>query len=119
MNVSSEVVRLAPDDVADGVRRLEELPGVEVRFTDTARGRIVVTQETLTTNEQDAGMRRIQALPRLLSAELVCHYFGEREERHLTMRIAVRSRVVPALAALAVPNCGRRAPRVLLDLFTF
>jgi periplasmic nitrate reductase NapD len=84
MNVSSVVVRIAPDDVADGVRRLEELPGVEVRFTDAARGRIVVTQETLTTDEQEAGLRRIQALPGLLSAELVCHYFeqleGEAEE---------------------------------------
>ncbi len=79
MNVSSVVVRLAPDDVAEGVRRLGGLPGVEVRFTDAARGRIVVTQETLTTDEQEAGLRRIQALPGFLSAELVCHYFGDPE----------------------------------------
>ncbi|MDL2717833.1 MAG: chaperone NapD [Acidobacteriota bacterium] len=80
MNVSSIVVRVAPDNVADGVRRLGDLPGVEVQFTDGARGRIVVTQESVTTDEQDAGLRRIQALPGLLSAELVCHYFEDLEE---------------------------------------
>ncbi len=72
-------MRVAPERVADGVRRLGELPGVEVRFTDADRGRIVVTQESETTDEQEAGLRRIQALPGLLSAELVCHYFDELE----------------------------------------
>jgi len=80
VNLSSIVVRVAPDKVADGVRRLEVLPGVEVQFTDAARGRIVVTQESGTTEEQEAGLRRIQALPGLLSAELVCHYFGDFED---------------------------------------
>ena len=56
------------------------LPGVEVQFTDAARGRIVVTQESDTTDEQEAGLRRIQALPGLFAAELVCHYFGDLEE---------------------------------------
>ena len=77
MNVSSVVVRVTPAGAADGVRRLESLPGVEVRYMDLPRGRIVVTQETRTTDEQEAGLRRIQALPGLLSAELVCHYFED------------------------------------------
>jgi nitrate reductase NapD len=77
VNVSSIVVRVDPGAVDEGVRLLGELPGVEVRFTDRERGRIVVTQETDTTDEQDAGLRRLQALPGLLSAELVCHYFEE------------------------------------------
>lgn len=80
MNVSSLVVRVAPETVADGARRLGDLPGVEVRFTDAARGRIVVTQESETTDEQESGLRRIQALPGVLSAELVCHYFGDAAE---------------------------------------
>lgn len=79
MNVSSIVVRVAPAGVTEGMRRLGGLPGVEVRFTDAVRGRIVVTQESETTDEQEAGLRRIQALPGLLSAELVCHYFGDPE----------------------------------------
>jgi periplasmic nitrate reductase NapD len=79
VNVSSIVVRVAPAHVSDCVQRLGDLPGVEVRFTDPARGRIVVTQESSTTDEQEAGLRRIQALPGLLSAELVCHYFEELE----------------------------------------
>jgi nitrate reductase NapD len=79
MNVSSVVVRVAPAGVADGVRLLERLPGVEVQFTDVPRGRIVATQESATTDEQEAGLRRIQALPGLLSAELVCHYFEDSE----------------------------------------
>ena len=80
MNVSSIVVRVAPGRVADGVRRLGDLPGVEVQFTDASRGRIVVTQESETTDEQETGLRRIQALPGLLSAELVCHYFEGSED---------------------------------------
>jgi nitrate reductase NapD len=80
VNVSSMVVRFAPEDVVDGARRLGDLPGVEVRFTDAVRGRIVVTQESTTTDEQETGLRRIQALPGVLSAELVCHYFGDAGE---------------------------------------
>lgn len=80
MNLSSIVVHVAPSGLAEGVRRLEMLSGVEVQFTDAARGRIVVTQESGTTDEQETGLRRIQALPGLLSAELVCHYFGDLEE---------------------------------------
>ena len=79
MNLSSIVVHVAPSGLAEGVRRLEILPGVEVQFTDAARGRIVVTQESITTDEQDTGLRRIQALPGLLSADLVCHYFEDLE----------------------------------------
>ena len=80
MNISSIVVRVSPSGLAEGVRRLGALAGVEVQFTDAARGRIVVTQESESTDEQEAGLRRIQALPGLLSAELVCHYFGDLEE---------------------------------------
>lgn len=80
MNVSSIVVRVAPSGLAGCVKQLAELPGVEVQFTDADQGRIVLTQESGTTDEQEAGLRRIQALPGLLSAELVCHYFGDLEE---------------------------------------
>ena len=70
----------SPTGLAESVRRLEVLHGIEVQFTDAARGRIVVTQESATTEEQEEGLRRIQALPGLLSAELVCHYFGNLED---------------------------------------
>ncbi|MEO8055116.1 MAG: chaperone NapD [Acidobacteriota bacterium] len=78
--MSSIVVRVAPSGLAACVQRLGALPGVEVQFTDVDTGRIVLTQESETTDEQEAGLRRIQALPGLLSAELVCHYFGDLEE---------------------------------------
>lgn len=77
MNVSGIVVRVDPSGLAASVRRLHELPGVEVQFTDPTRGRIVVTQESEATGEQEVGLQRIQALSGVLSAELVCHYFGE------------------------------------------
>jgi nitrate reductase NapD len=80
VNVSSIVVRVAPAGLAGCVQRLAAMPGVEVQFTDADQGRIVLTQESETTDEQEAGLRRIQALPGLLSAELVCHYFGDLEE---------------------------------------
>ena len=80
MNVSGIVAHVAPSGLEEGKRRLEALPGVEVKYTDSARGCIVVTQETGTTEEQEEGLRRIQALPGLVSAELVCHYFGDPED---------------------------------------
>ena len=51
---------------------LRALPGVEVHQVEA--GRAVVTQET---GEQEEGLRRIQALPGVLHAELVYHWFEE------------------------------------------
>jgi nitrate reductase NapD len=80
VNVSGIAVHVVPSRLEEGVCLLGALPGVEVQFADAARGRIVVTQEAESTEEQEEGLRRIQALPGLVSAELVCHYFGEPQD---------------------------------------
>jgi nitrate reductase NapAB chaperone NapD len=45
-------------------------------MTDPATGRIVVVLETESVGEQESGLRHLQSLPRVISAELVYHYFG-------------------------------------------
>jgi nitrate reductase NapD len=77
VNVSSILIQADAPRMNEAVARLSSLPGIEVQLTDPASGKIVVTQETETTEEQEAGLRSIQALPGLLSAALVCHYIDD------------------------------------------
>ena len=70
MNISGIVVSLVPS--ASCLEALRSLPGVEVHRVEA--GRAVVTQET---DDQEEGLRRIQALPGVLHAELVYHWFEE------------------------------------------
>lgn len=79
MNISGIVVGLSKDDFPEGLAALSALPGVQVHHQDPAQHRLVVTQETDTTEEQEEGLRRIQALPCVLHAALVHHYFEEGE----------------------------------------
>ena len=77
MNISSIVVGLAKEDFPEGLVALSALPGVEVHYLEPEQHRLVVTQETATTEQQEEGLRRIQALPCVLHAALVHHYFEE------------------------------------------
>jgi nitrate reductase NapD len=77
LNVSGIVVGCAPTRIDTCAAALSELPGVEVHAFDRERGRLVITQETASTGEQEDGLRLIQALPGVLHAELVYHYFDE------------------------------------------
>lgn len=77
MNVSGIVVGCAPTAIDTCAAALSALPGVEVHAFDRARGQLVITQEAASTGEQEDGMRLIQALPGVLHAELVYHYFDE------------------------------------------
>lgn len=77
MNTSGILVFARPGAVADCVRALAALPGVDVGPVDAATGRVVVVQSAASVDDEVAGMARIQALPCVLSAALVCHYFDE------------------------------------------
>lgn len=59
--------------VADCQRSLEDLPGVEVHYCQPETGRLVIVQETLSAEEQERGLREIQALPWVQAAALVEH----------------------------------------------
>lgn len=74
MHFSSILVTAVPTSFPECLQRLETLAGVEVHLRYPDRGRVVVTQETRTMEDQQEGFRRIQSLPEVLTAELVYQY---------------------------------------------
>ena len=77
MNLSGVLVTAVPDRLAEVAGALAALPGVEVRQTDAASGRIVVVQEAAEIGAEVDSFMRIRALPHVLNVDLVCHYFGD------------------------------------------
>jgi nitrate reductase NapD len=77
MNLSGILVIVPPEQIEAATSRLNTLPGVEVHHTDPASGRMVVVQEAESVDEEVAGLSRIKALPGVMLAELVYHYFEE------------------------------------------
>ncbi len=77
MNISGILVVVSPSDFQAAVSALGALPHVEVHHTDHRTGRIVVTQEAETVNDEVEGLKRIKALPFVAMAEMVYHYLDE------------------------------------------
>jgi nitrate reductase NapAB chaperone NapD len=109
MNLSGIVVTTAPASVPDVAAGLAGLPWVEVTHVDAAAGRIVVVQERASVADEMDGLRAIQRLPGVASADLVVHYFGD-EQRAPGMPIAEVARSLdqpgggPAPLPASVPN---------------
>jgi len=80
LNLSAILVVVPAPDLDAAIGRLEALPGVEVRHTDPATGRILALQEADDVAAEVAGLGRIQALPGIVLAEMVYHYFGDDPE---------------------------------------
>jgi len=80
MNISGIVVAALPEHVAEVARSLAALPGVEVHHADAASGKLVVVQEAASVGEEVEGFKRIRALPHVIAADLVQHYFEEDQE---------------------------------------
>lgn len=99
MNISGILV------VADGAHidtvlaQLAALAGVEVRQHDRDSGRIVVVQGAPDVGAEIAGFGRIRALPNVLAADLVCHYFGDQPIAEPQLESALASLEAPAPAA--------------------
>ena len=79
MHLSGILVVVLPDYLDATMAALYSLPGVEVHYQDAASGRIVVTQEGNSIDAEVEGLKRIKALPRVLVAEMVYHYFEDDE----------------------------------------
>ena len=77
MNLSGIVVIAAPGRLDEVVAALPGLPGVEVHQTDAAASRVVVVQEARSIDDEVDGLTRIQALPGVVSASMVYHYFAD------------------------------------------
>lgn len=76
MNVSSIIVKTAPEHLDEVMDSVNALDLCEVHFNDES-GRIVVTIEGETTGEEMTRLRQIQGLPHVLSADLVYSYSEE------------------------------------------
>jgi len=74
MHISGILVRTAPGRCRSTATLLDSFPGVEVDRFDETSGSIVVVQEIATREGQEESLRRIQRLPGVAFAELVCHF---------------------------------------------
>ncbi len=73
MNVSSIVVKTAPEKTGEVVAGINSLEFCEVHFHDK-KGRVVATIEGETIHEQMENLKRIQAIPFVISAYLMYSY---------------------------------------------
>lgn len=80
MNISGIMVTALPEHVAEVAQSLSALQGVEVFQTDVASGKLVVVQEAASVGEEVEGFKRIRAVPHVIAADLVQHYFEEDNE---------------------------------------
>jgi nitrate reductase NapD len=63
--------------VESSIALLSELPGVSVHQRDPVTGRIIVTQEAESVGAELEGLDRIKAIPNVILAEMVYHYFED------------------------------------------
>jgi len=75
VHIAGILAVVRPTNHAGAVRALDALPGVDVHHEHRPSGRVIVTLETTTLEEQIEGLRRIQTLDDVAYAELVYHYF--------------------------------------------
>ncbi|GIL05899.1 nitrate reductase formation protein NapD [Betaproteobacteria bacterium PRO7] len=80
MNFSGIVVSADPSHFDAVVAALEAVPGIEVHHCDRISARLIVVQEAADVHAEVEGFRRIRALPHVLGADLVYHYFGDQTD---------------------------------------
>ncbi len=77
MNISGIAVRTRPESVELVAQALSAIEGVEVHAADVGSGKLVVTLEAPTVGAEVEGFKRIRALPHVIAADLVQHYFED------------------------------------------
>jgi nitrate reductase NapD len=77
MNISGISVSTRPEWVESVAQSLSAIEGVEVHAADVRAGKLVVTLEAPTVSAEVEGFKRIRALPHVVAADLVQHYFEE------------------------------------------
>ncbi len=76
MNLSAILVVTRPEEIDRACEVLEERPGVEVHHVHRETGRLIITQEAETIDDEVDGLGRIQELPFVILAEMVEHHFA-------------------------------------------
>ena len=80
MNISGILVIVSPERVDAMVDQLKRLDGIDVHHAEAATGRIVITQEAETIQDEIDGLKRIRALPGIILAEMSYHNFEDDTE---------------------------------------
>ena len=75
MNISSILIAVNPQAFNDALKLLHQFDTLEVYHTDQNSSQIVAILEANTVDDEVAGLEAIKALPKVLYAEMVCHYF--------------------------------------------
>ncbi len=73
-SVSGLCITARPERLAAVEKMLNERSGLEVHARDPESGRLIAVQECATVEEHQQRLRELQALPGVLTAELVLHY---------------------------------------------
>ena len=73
MSYSGIVVRAQPASLTGLVKALADLPGIEVHQSDPATSRLILTLEAASVDDEIEGLRRVQRVPGVVSADLVYH----------------------------------------------
>ena len=73
-SVSGLCLMVRPEHLNEVEESLRELEWIEVHARDEATGRLIVVQEHETVEEHQKGLRELQAVPHVLTADLVVHY---------------------------------------------
>ncbi|MBM4189456.1 MAG: chaperone NapD [Betaproteobacteria bacterium] len=85
MNLSGILVIAKPEWVPQVVADLAAQDGLEVHQTDPESGRIIVVQEATDVHAEIEGVKRIKAMPHVVMADMVYHYFAEDEQAYDAM----------------------------------
>lgn len=85
MNLSGILVVAKPEWVEQVVADLAAQDGLEVHQTDPESGRIIVVQEATDIYAEIEGVKRIKAMPHVVMADMVYHYFAEDEQAYDAM----------------------------------
>ena len=73
-SVSGLCLMVRPEHMGDVEASLREFDWIEIHARDEATGRLIVVQEHKTIKDHQEGMRRLQAVPHVLTADLVVHH---------------------------------------------
>ena len=75
MNISSILIAVNLPAMNETLQLLGQFDALEVYHTDENTGQVVAVLEAHTVDDEVAGLESIKALPNVLYAEMVCHYF--------------------------------------------
>lgn len=75
MNISSILIAVNPQAFNETLNLLNQFQLLDIYQTDQNTGQIVAVLEANTVDDEVKNLEAIKALPNIVYAEMVCHYF--------------------------------------------